>query len=152
MSKQTLSDIFPELKDPEWIKDREECWQLALDKGDWKSEYRKKDLEKIKHYFFTGEILEGFPFPEKWLRLLKLFPIQTKAGYDYYYQTHDFTESQLESNVNSAFLDQQTADSRQQAAGSRQQTCVGRSKRRILIIMLAFFSLSAKFNKYLRKK
>lgn len=137
MSKQTLSDIFPELKDPEWIKDREECWQLALDKGDWKSEYRKKDLEKIKHYFFTGEILEGFPFPEKWLRLLKLFPIQTKAGYDYYYQTHDFTESQLESNVNSAFLDQQTADSRQQAAGSRQQTCVGRSKRRILIIMLA---------------
>jgi hypothetical protein len=114
MSNEPLSTLFPELNDPQWIKQREECWQLALTEGDWKSEYRKKELEAIHHFFFTGNISERFPFFENNRMMLMLFPIQTKAGYDYYYQTHEFTAKQVESNFRSAFLSQQSSGMRWQ--------------------------------------
>ena len=114
MSNDSLSSIFPELNDPQWLKEREECWQIALKEGSWKSEYRKKELEKIRHYFFTGEILDGLDIVKYSGYMLDLFPIQTKAGYDYYYQTHEFTAKQVESNFRSAFLSQQSSGMRWQ--------------------------------------
>ena len=114
MSEPELSTVFPEINDPEWLKEREECWALALEKGDWKSEYRKKDLEKIRQYFFYGKYPEGLDITKYSGVMLDLFPIQTKAGYDYYYKTHEFTPEQLESNFRSAFLDQQTSGMRWQ--------------------------------------
>jgi hypothetical protein len=110
----TIDELFPEINSPDWISDREECWQLAMNEGDWKSEYRKKDLAKIKDYFFSGHYPKGVDITTYSGTMLKLFPIQTKAGYDYYYSTHDFTAEQLESNFSSAFLGQQSSGMRWQ--------------------------------------
>ena len=104
-----IEKIFPEIKDPKWIEQRDEMWVIALKVSEFKKEYRKKELEMIRHYFITGELRDGFPFLEQSNRLLKLFPIQTKEGYDYYYQTHDFTEEQLYSNFRSAFVNKKSS-------------------------------------------
>lgn len=100
----SLAEHFPEILTPEWQKDREECWQLALEKGEWKSEYRKKDLDKIRHYFFTGEVLDGLAIQKYYGDMFYLFPIQTKTGYDFYYRTHELDEKQVESNVKGALI------------------------------------------------
>lgn len=165
MKNQDLSTVFPEINDPEWIKEREECWALALEKGDWKSEYRKKDLEKIRQYFFCGKYPEGLDITKYSGVMLDLFPIQTKAGYDYYYKTHEFTPEQLESNFQSAFLDQQTSGMRWQEQREYFDYHVGHSfsetksflvKEGDLEISInplkQFLSMSAKLNRFLRRE
>ena len=92
----SVEDIFPEITDPEFIKKREKDWELALTVGDWKSKYRKKDLEKIKAYFFTGAYDQSNPLGTYRGSLLKMFPIQSPKGYDYFYENHEFSEETLE--------------------------------------------------------
>ena len=92
----SVEDIFPEITDPEFIKKREKDWELALTVGDWKSKYRKKDLEKIKAYFFTGAYDQDNPIATYRGSLLKMFPIQSPKGYDFFYENHEFLKESLE--------------------------------------------------------
>ena len=92
----SVEDIFPEITDPEFIKKREKDWELALTVGDWKSEYRKKDLEKIKAYFFTGAYDQSNPLAPYLGTLIEMFPIQSPKGYDYFYENHEFLKESLE--------------------------------------------------------
>jgi hypothetical protein len=69
-------------KDPEWIKQRELLWKpIGESFGEG---LRKKDVEKIHHYFMTGilregeELIDGAKF--SW------FPIQTPEAWDYIFE------------------------------------------------------------------
>ncbi|MFQ3231985.1 hypothetical protein [Reinekea sp.] len=161
---QPLAELFPEIQTEAWQKEREECWLLALEKGEWKSEYRKKDLERIRHYFFTGEVLDDLPITKYTGYMIDLFPIQTKAGYDYYYQTHEFTQDQVEGNIRSAFLNQESKGMRWQEQKAYFDYHVGQEYKPEITLVTAgkevvisldaigdFESMIAKFSIFLRK-
>ncbi len=52
--------------DPQWQAERERLWQ-GIEK-DLKANFRRKELNVIKHYFFSGELLEGYTI-ERWCTL-----------------------------------------------------------------------------------
>ncbi|MEJ2046010.1 MAG: hypothetical protein P8X74_17570 [Reinekea sp.] len=100
-----LSIVFPEINDPDWIRQREENWQIMLENSDIKSEYRKKDLEKIKRYFFNGEIEPDMPLQDAYIWLFETFPIQRREGYDYLFLNNDYTQEQVKDITLSALMD-----------------------------------------------
>jgi hypothetical protein len=100
-----LSIVFPEINDPDWIRQREENWQIMLDNSDIKSEYRKKDLEKIKRYFFNGEIEPDMPLQDAYIWLFEIFPIQRREGYDYLFLNNDYSQEQVKDITLSALMD-----------------------------------------------
>lgn len=69
-------------KDPDWIKKREEIWKpISKMLGE---DLRKKDLEKVHHYFMTGSLKEGEALTDA--AVFGWFPIQTPAAWDYLFQ------------------------------------------------------------------
>ena len=69
-------------KDPDWIKKREEIWKpISKMLGE---DLRKKDLEKVHHYFMTGSLREGEALTDA--AAFGWFPIQTPAAWDYLFQ------------------------------------------------------------------
>lgn len=69
-------------KDPDWIKKREEIWKpISKMLGE---DLRKKDLEKVHHYFMTGSLREGETLTDA--AAFGWFPIQTPAAWDYLFQ------------------------------------------------------------------
>ena len=70
------------VKNPEWIAERKKCWQ-PIEEG-LSDTFRKKEIEVIKHYFFTGELLDGFDIGDG--ALLGYFPLATPDGWDYVFQ------------------------------------------------------------------
>ena len=97
-----LKEQFPILSDPEWLARRESGWQLLLDNG-FKNEYRKKDLEIIRKYFFEGRMLENNPLYIQKGTWILLFPLQTSEGYDYFYEHYDFSAGVLNLNNREVF-------------------------------------------------
>ena len=101
----SIEKDFPEINNPDWIEHRTIGWQLALEQGGWKKEYRKKELEQIRLYFFTGKYDEEMVLSEYWGNLLQMFPIQSPLGYEYFYKRQNLTKDLLESFTRSAFVD-----------------------------------------------
>lgn len=69
-------------KDPEWIKRREELWKPV---GESLSEgLRKKEVEKVHHYFMTGRLREGEEMSDG--AKFYWFPIQAPEAWDYIFE------------------------------------------------------------------
>ena len=101
----SIENDFPEINEPKWYEQRELNWRLALKSGSWKSEYRRKDLEKIKKYFFTGQYDSSMPLASYCLDLIRMFPIQNEIGYQYYYTNTELSLEQLEKLTRTALMD-----------------------------------------------
>ena len=69
-------------KDPDWIKHRENLWKVIA--KDLKEGLRKKDLEKVHHYFMTGSLRDGETLTDA--AAFGWFPIQTPDAWDYLFQ------------------------------------------------------------------
>ena len=69
-------------KDPVWIECRNKKWS-SFSEG-LKDSFRKKEIEIIKHYFFTGELLEDYRISEG--ARLNQFPLATHEGWDYVFE------------------------------------------------------------------
>lgn len=106
---ESLDTIFPEMKESEWIANREAGWELALTKGKLKSEYRKKELTSIRKYFFEGILEAEMPLTTYSITMLKMFPIQNKKGYDYYYSNLNWDEKLLLDATYGSYLDQSSS-------------------------------------------
>ena len=65
--------------DPQWQAERERLWQ-GIEK-DLKANFRRKELNVIKHYFFSGELLEGYTISDG--ARFSYFPLQTNDAWDY---------------------------------------------------------------------
>lgn len=65
--------------DPQWISEREkvwDVWHIGLEK-----EMNADQLAKYKHYFFSGEVLDGAYISDE--GLFESFPLQNEAGWNY---------------------------------------------------------------------
>ncbi|MFC3702273.1 hypothetical protein ACFOND_11525 [Reinekea marina] len=106
---ESLDTIFPEMKETEWKAYREAGWELALTKGKLKAEYRKKELTSIRKYFFEGILEAEMPLTTYSITMLKMFPIQNKKGYDYYYSNLNWDEKLLLDATYGSYLDQSSS-------------------------------------------
>lgn len=69
-------------QDSQWVKKREEVWvQIEEDLSD---EYRKKELEEIKSYFFTGKLPSHYKLSDR--AKFIYFPVQSPQGWDYVFE------------------------------------------------------------------
>lgn len=69
-------------KNPEWIQSRQAVWETLEE--DFKEGLRKKELQELKTYFFTGVFPGQRDFPDR--AYFKWFPLQTPEGWDYVLQ------------------------------------------------------------------
>ena len=69
-------------KDPEWIKSREIVWNYLEE--DFKEGLRKKELQELKTYFFTGVFPGQRDFADR--AYFKWFPLQTPEGWGYVFE------------------------------------------------------------------
>lgn len=69
-------------KDPEWIKSREVVWSSLEE--DFKEGLRKKELQELKTYFFSGVFPGQRDFADR--AYFKWFPLQTPEGWDYVFE------------------------------------------------------------------
>lgn len=87
------------IQDPQWNKKREEAWGLVEPRIN--DEYRKKELEEVKRYFFTGEPPSNAKISD--FGKLIYFPLQSPEGWDYVFQNlvrdPKFFEEQLYQSV-----------------------------------------------------
>lgn len=68
-------------KDAKWIEERKQHW-LPIRKS-LSEDFRKKDLDKIEHYFFTGD-LSGYKLTDG--AKFSYFPLQSPEAWDYILQ------------------------------------------------------------------
>lgn len=76
---------FPEMLTEVWLANREKCWQRYI-KEPTLRDLRKKQLELLRNYYFTGCIDESMPYQEYPVTLAYLFPIRSEEGLDYFYR------------------------------------------------------------------
>ncbi|ACE83939.1 hypothetical protein [Cellvibrio japonicus] len=85
-------------KDPEWIKRREALWKPI---GESLSEgLRKKEVEKVHHYFMTGTLRDGEEMSDG--AKFYWFPIQTPEAWDYIFE-HMFDTKEAASEFEKIF-------------------------------------------------
>ena len=65
-------------KDADWIANREKLWE-PLEKS-LKKNLRKKEMQDVRHFFFTGELVGTY---KKGSSTFSYFPLQAKVGWDY---------------------------------------------------------------------
>ena len=65
-------------KDADWVADREKLWE-PLEKS-LRKNLRKKEVQDVRHFFFTGELLDTY---KKGPSTFSYFPLQDKGGWDY---------------------------------------------------------------------
>lgn len=65
----------------EWVEERKQKWMPI--RKNLSEDFRKKDLDKIEHYFFTGE-LAGYKLSDG--AKFSYFPLQSPAAWDYVLQ------------------------------------------------------------------
>ena len=101
----SVEKVFPEIKHPAYLTRREACWEMALSEGGLKADYRKKQLQLMKSYFFTGAYTEEMEIAKYRGTLLKMFPVQTAKGYDYFYSQYEFDKKVLQRMTSSALVE-----------------------------------------------
>lgn len=69
-------------KDSDWIKSREVVWSSLEE--DFKEGLRKKELQELKTYFFSGVFPGQRDFADR--AYFKWFPLQTAEGWDYVFE------------------------------------------------------------------
>ncbi|MBK8969879.1 MAG: hypothetical protein IPM37_00360 [Hahellaceae bacterium] len=79
--KNTVIDLSF-TKDPQWIAEREKLWGPLEEI--LKPEIRRKELEAVRKYFFTGEQTKEYPLRDG--ERVGYFPLQTAEGWDYAYR------------------------------------------------------------------
>jgi hypothetical protein len=99
-------ELFPILNEPSWLVEREKDWEVAVAVGELKSDLRKKELNKLKHYFFTGELGNENPYEEYEGALFKMFPMQSNEGYSYLYKSKSYSIEFLKGLTFDALIDQ----------------------------------------------
>lgn len=89
---------FKLLEDIEWIRKREEQWELIA----WRysDELTRKEREALKRYFIKGVFPEIKSYPLGYITLLKLFPFQSKEGHAYVFRNFPVRLDWTRKNLN----------------------------------------------------
>ena len=103
---KAINEIFPILGSTVWLAEREKAWAVAEVECELKKNHRKKELLKIRKYYFTGELGSDNPIEGQIGTKLYFFPVQSSVGYDYFYKNNVITEKQLLSITMHLFSDQ----------------------------------------------
>jgi hypothetical protein len=77
-----MNNLLDITTNSDWIAAREKLWKPIGD--DFKKDFRKKEIEKIHHYFMTGVLDSDYELTD--VAKFSWFPIQTPAGWDYVLQ------------------------------------------------------------------
>jgi hypothetical protein len=85
-------------KNPEWIKEREELWKPIGES--LKEGLRKKDVDKVHHYFMTGMLRDGEEMSDS--AKFYWFPVQTPEAWDHIF-ANMFNSTDAEKEFESIF-------------------------------------------------